>query len=294
MPVPTHWIAGVSGNWDNAAYWSGGAVPEGPAIDPTIAALGTYTVTLSTAHMIDVFTLNSAGATFLEKASGSLNVGQLTFLSGTAILKGANTVLDTVLSGGTVQLGANGALGAGVLTFTGGHLFATTDISLSNFLEIGGDITMAAAHGKSLTFTGPYRIDAGMHSLVIGDPANDGTVIWNATFDKDNSAHDWTLDIRGGTLTGSGSGLSILYPFSGPVIVDAGATLDIGGAQAQLHELDGAGTVTNSQALAQLDLSGGTFTGDVTGNISSMPLASSHFPARTPIPAAPLSTPPHA
>ena len=124
------WKNPVNGNWNVAANWSTGAVPTS-ADDVTIAAPGSYTVTISSNRVIippldglllTALQLGSAdeanSLTFdaeeaaLEENAGALVVeGALTVNAGLVSLNEANTIGSVMLTGGVLAFGAADALG---------------------------------------------------------------------------------------------------------------------------------------------------------------------------------------
>ena len=119
------WKNRVNGNWNVAANWSTGAVPTS-ADDVTIAAPGSYTVTISSNRVIippldglllTALQLGSAdeanSLTFdaeeaaLEENAGALVVeGALTVNAGLVSLNEPNTIGSVMLTGGVLAFGA--------------------------------------------------------------------------------------------------------------------------------------------------------------------------------------------
>ncbi len=73
MTTTVSWATGVSGDWNTPSAWSGGSTPNSGSIDVVIAAVGTYTVTISgsKSETADSVTLNDTGATLA--VAGPLN-----------------------------------------------------------------------------------------------------------------------------------------------------------------------------------------------------------------------------
>jgi hypothetical protein len=88
------WISGVSDNWNNGSDWSTGSPPT--AYDTaTIAAPGTYTVTINSSVAADSLTINDAGATVTDTNGGTLAItNSLAITAGTFSL-GAGSTLST-------------------------------------------------------------------------------------------------------------------------------------------------------------------------------------------------------
>src|ERR1700761_9647640 len=96
----TKWNVGISGNWSTDADWSSDAPFSG--VDATIAAFGTYTVTLSGEGDAASLTFKAPNATLSETATGFLNLDAgMVIDGGTVILRAANTI----------GVGADGTLG---------------------------------------------------------------------------------------------------------------------------------------------------------------------------------------
>jgi hypothetical protein len=134
------WASGQSGDWTTAADWTGGVVP-GAGDDVTIAAAGTYTVTISTADEAHSLTLDDAKATVSD--TGTLTLGtKLTLTAGTFALDSAGMIVGGTLSAtGGVFAWDGGAL-AGV-TYDG-----TLNLSVANAsLIVTGGFTATGAGG---------------------------------------------------------------------------------------------------------------------------------------------------
>jgi FG-GAP-like repeat len=282
------WKAPVDGNWNVAANWSTGAVPTSTD-DVTIAAPGSYTVTISSNRRLPLggllaavqlgggseansLTFNAPQAA-LEENAGALDVaGALTVNSGLVSLNETNTIGSVGLTGGVLAFGAADALGnpadqpSGV-TVSGGELLATANETLSNALTFTGTSTIAAAHGTTLSLSqGDLTIDA--HStLNFGAIGQDGVILWNVS--GFGLGIGITVNVVSGTLKAASSGVdAVITSSSQPTTVDAGATLDAGGFDLDLNNLLGAGTVTDSDAAATLTLDAANFSGTISGALS--------------------------
>src|SRR5450432_1660789 len=122
-----HWLSGVSGDWSTGSNWSSGTVP-GSGDDVTIAASGTYTVTISDNEAAHSLTLNDAGATVVIGA-GNNN----TFTVGSTL----------ALTAGTLQLNQGSTIVGGTLSATGG-----------SFLWNGGELS-------GVTYDGALNLTSG-------------------------------------------------------------------------------------------------------------------------------------
>jgi len=153
------WITGVSADWNTPGAWTGDQVP-GLGDNATIAASGTYTVTIGAADNITIVsaTLDATNATL--SVLGTLSPGTLMLDAGTATLQGGTII------GGTVDAAG------GVMLFNGGELDGVTwdgtlDMSpASSSLSIAGGLAMAGAGG-----TGPGTLaltGSGSDLVIIG------------------------------------------------------------------------------------------------------------------------------
>jgi hypothetical protein len=286
------WKNPVDGNWDVAANWSTGAVPTSTD-DVTIAAPGSYTVTVSTNRVVispldgllppaiefgapdeaNSLTFSAPHAS-LQENSGSLDVeGALTVNAGLVSLNEANTLDSVVINGGTLAFGNADALGdpaeqSTTDTMNGGELLATANETLfSDTLTFSESSTIAAAQGTTLSLNqGSLTIEA--HStLNFGALGQDGVVLWNVS--GFGLGIGITVNVVSGTLKAASSGVdSVIDSSSEPTTVDAGATLDAGGFDLNLNNLLGAGAVTNSGAATTLTLNGADFSGAISGALS--------------------------
>jgi hypothetical protein len=279
------WKSPVSGNWTVAADWSTGKVPT-LSDDVTIAAPGSYTVTVSSNGVIvhpigglqadaipfgvpdeaNSLTFDAAQATLQENA-GALDVaGPLTVSAGLVSLNEANTIGSVAIDGGTLAFGNGGALGAGPVALSGGELLGSADETLSNELILSGTSTIAAADGTTLTETGFTSFGANS-TLNFGALGQDGVIIWNQGTASINAPV--TLNVVAGTLkAGSIILAATISDGARPTTVAAGATLDLGGFGLNLINLLGGGAVIDSGAPATLTLAAANFSGRISGALS--------------------------
>ena len=271
----TSWKAGLSGDWFTAANWAGG-VPTS-ATDVFISAFGTYTVTLSGAASAHSLTLNSLGATLSESSSGSLAVGgafeidagttilggnnniggglTVTGASSIAFLNGANTITGgtTIENFATLDLGNAGGLGSTAVTIFQGELRATATETINNALTLNTTATIAAAAGKTLTLNnGNWSIVQTTTNIQFGTDTDTGTIVWHTTSPGANDGH--TILVEGGTLRGGDANFGTFFTDAFETTVTAGAKLDLGGADATINDLQGAGIVTSSAGAPTLTL----------------------------------------
>ena len=103
------WTTGASGTWNIAGNWSAcnATFPNNGAdnFNATIAAAGTYTVSITNSNIIDNLTLNSANATLSLNSGGTLQVNTLaTITSGTLLVNGGTLRNTIVQETGTNRL----------------------------------------------------------------------------------------------------------------------------------------------------------------------------------------------
>jgi autotransporter-associated beta strand protein len=259
------WNDPVSGDWSVGTDWTTGAVPL-PGDTVFITVLGApYTVTVSGADFANSLIVN-AGQAVLRENSGSLTIGSgLHVMSGLVSLNKANTMGSVTLAGGTLAVGNAGALGTSTVTQSGGELLGTANETLTNIFAWSGSSTIAAAHGTTLIQKGADAIAAGS-TLNFGAPGQDGTVVWGVTFGS-ISAPFPAINVEAGTLKGGSIAFGAIIDDS-PIMVAAGATLDLAGDNSLFANLTGGGSVTNSGAAATLKLVTANFSGTISGALN--------------------------
>jgi hypothetical protein len=278
-----NWENGVNGDWNVAADWSTGTIPTS-SDDVTFFTAEPYLVTVGAGISIGFGTLRSTifptanSLTFdapdaaLRENTGMLIVaGTLTVNSGLVSLNEANSIGSVAVTGGVVEVGNSGALGAGTVSLSGGELLATANVSLANSVNFSGTSTIAAANGTTLKETG--TVNTGFNStLNFGALGQDGVVIWAA--DNETLGLPITVNVVAGTLKTASSSLAgiieagIPLGRAQPTTVDAGATLDIDGLGLLVANLLGGGAVTDSGAAATLTLDAANFSGAISGPLS--------------------------
>ncbi len=257
---------GVDGDWSLAADWSTGAVPTS-ADDVSILAPGSYLVTVDSGDVANSLNFDASQAALFEGA-GSLTIsGALTVNSGFVSLNEANTIGGVSVGAATLAIGASGALGTGVVAVNGGELLGTANASFANALALSGNVTIAAANGTTLNENASSYQLAANTTLNFGGPGEGGTIIWHTGAGSVVPALG-DITIQAGALIGADSRLASIFGNSPQTTVAAGATLDLGGYSATIHELLGAGTVTDSGAAATLTLGATNFSGAISGALS--------------------------
>ena len=170
------WVSGVDGDWSDTGVWDNG-VPSDSSAVATIAASGTYTVTINSneGFSVDSVTLNNAGTTlavagFLSLDGGfNITAGKITGagsldIGGGSIGGGTVSVANQSISGtvalsaaltdtGAVSLGFSAtdtlALGANTLKLTGTGSTIAGTLTGSGMLALAGG-TQAINSGASL------------------------------------------------------------------------------------------------------------------------------------------------
>jgi hypothetical protein len=257
---------GVDGDWGLAADWSTGAVPTS-ADDVAFSAPGSYLVTVGDVDVANSLTFDASQAALFEDG-GSLTIsGALAVDSGFVSLNEANTIGSVSVGAATLALGASGALGTGVVTVNGGELLGTANATFANALDLTGNVTIAAANGTTLNENSSGYQLAANATLNFGAPGEGGAILWHTGAGSVVPSLGG-INIQAGTLKGADSRFSSLFSDSPQTTIAAGATLDLGGFNATVNDLAGAGTITDSGAAATLTLGAANFNGTISGALS--------------------------
>ena len=203
-----NWKSGVSGNWNTAADWTGGAVP-GSASDVIVGVAGSYTVTINASDAAHSLTINNATATVADDA-GMLTLGtKLSVTAGSFALSNGG-----VVSGGTVAVGS------------GGTLLSSGSNDISSVLTNSGLLSI---------ISGTLELDGG--GAIGGTVSGAGTLDLTAgTFASTAAALAGTggLFVNGGRLNVSGASGTIAAPFhldyNGTLAVAAGTDATLSGS----------------------------------------------------------------
>jgi hypothetical protein len=277
LAVPISWTGPASGNWSNAANWSGGVVPNntaGTTYDVTAAGAN---ITVNGDYGIDSLTLNS----------GSVQIG-----AGQRLTLSANSVNQ-----GTIDL-ADGSIYTG--TSADAYLRINGNVSLTG----SGAVRMSSAQGNyivqtnagdSLTVGSGQTIGtngAGTQGVISASLVNQGTVEANGgsltvnSYDASNSGlmqarNSGTLTISGITVDNTGATIqadststlnlnsatidqgTIAVTGTGSTTVNIGGTVnlndvDLSGLTAHVQQGDNlvlSGTVANNATLRLNDTS---------------------------------------
>ncbi|HEY1707997.1 MAG TPA: autotransporter-associated beta strand repeat-containing protein [Rhizomicrobium sp.] len=211
-------------------------------------------------------------------AQGIIGAGSVEVEGGagsTITLSGDNTYRGgTEISGGTLIATGDASLGTGNLGIeNGGELLAARSLQLDAVTDgttTLGDATIAAGHGAVLSFKAHALDLTGGDTLTFGDAnGNDGIVKFGVAAGHLAVGSGADVAIAAGTLEATADGgLSVLLSQAGRTTVDSGATLDIHGLATGIHELTGAGLLTNSGPATTLDLDGAAYYGAISGALS--------------------------
>jgi hypothetical protein len=265
----TNWGSAVSGNWDDGANWADTFTPASDA-DVTIDATGAYyRVLVNTAVEANSITVTASDAKFLETHDGSLDLaGTFAVLDGRASLYGDNSFGGGVwITGGSVNVGNEGALGDGALTMTGGSLRGWSTMTLAaNDLTFGGDATIGARWSQVLTVGGDSTTIDAASTLHFGLTHYHGRVVFAAG--DVNASAPYALSVDHGRLVAGDANFSTLTAGADSVTVAGGAVLSLGGMDADVHGLAGNGLVVAGGGLVNLSLHGDTeFDGSFAGHV---------------------------
>ncbi len=268
----TSWNVGLNGNWATGGNWSAGVPNSGT--DATINAFGTYSVTLTTNATVNSLTINAAGALLSQAAGTSLvTINAFNLDAGKAILRGTD-VFGTGINqfGGVLQTANSQAMGTQTYTFGGGELLGLSSETFTNQTAMSGNIIFAAAHGMVLNQNASsWTFDATTPgSIRFGQGSNDGTVLWHTNSGSITNPGHVAVEVAGGTFQAGDDTWGFLFQNDSQTLVDSGATLDADGFDGDVTNLQGAGTVTNSNATTVTlgVLNGGNFSGVISGALA--------------------------
>ena len=136
------WTSAVTGQWSNAADWSTDTVPNGGSA-VTIAAVGTYIVTISSTTVASAasLTLSATSATLAD--SGTLDMGGVFAISAGKFGLDGGTV-----SGGTIEVGTSGSFVVnGNASLDAVAFDGALTVGSAATLNISGGITLAGSAG---------------------------------------------------------------------------------------------------------------------------------------------------
>src|SRR5438105_212765 len=174
----------------------------------------------------------------------------------------------TSISAGTLVVNNPTALGPGGLTISGGELLASATETINNALTMSGSFTIAAAHGQTLAIgTTPWTYSASAGAVVaFGAAGQDGTLLWGSSSGTVvNPSAGYTFLVQPGTVRAAGNGLGVLVGNAAHTAIRPAGTLDAAGFTLTLNDLHGGGQITDSGAPAILFVTGGNFSGSISG-----------------------------
>jgi fibronectin-binding autotransporter adhesin len=248
---------------------AGDGVTRAPALELTG---GTNRLTLGAGGALqgDVALDGFAALEFAQAGDATLNSAITGFGSiskigaGTLTLNTAGSFsAGSILSNGRVVLGDVAALGSGAITIADATLVSAVSGTLTPDLRtgFGASATLAAATGQSLTLTGSLTPGASS-SLSFGATGAAGTI--TAEFSAVDSFDLATagLVVAAGTLIAGNANFNDLTLQAGSTTINSGATLDLGGHLSSIANLQGNGTLTNSNLTR---IGAGSFAGAITG-----------------------------
>jgi len=235
-----------------------GTIAEGDAGDTnTIDIAGAGTVT--TSGTVDVDTVTVASTATLDAdddvTANIVNNGTLDISSGAAAVTGNVTGAAGVLEvsgtaeidGNVTQASANVA-NAAVLSISGDTAATNTsaDITTLTFGDADSGLTLDAAAGNTLTYTGDLTGDAGDGDVIFGVDAETETFVFNGNIGASGTAID-DITVGGGTSTADATINGNVY--ADAVTVNAGDTLTFNGTSV-IDDLLGTGTVVVGNGVA--------------------------------------------
>ncbi len=273
------WRSGVNGSWGNAALWTGGQVPNAASAAVTIAAPGTYTVTLAGGEAFTV------GSLLLNGTGALLSIAGLLHLNGTLTVKAGRVELHRgTIQGGTI-VGDGSELGFGLeplntldgvtvrggLNLDGNAIFTHgTKVVAANGTSPGA-LTLGTLQGSTLQIIGAQTlhniIQLKNYSQIVASAsltlASDTRVSGDGSVGVDLTATAATLTNQGIiTADQAGQRLDVTgakIANSGTLATVNGATLSIAGA------LTNTGTITAAGGTLQI----GTLQNNSTGTITA-------------------------
>jgi fibronectin-binding autotransporter adhesin len=240
------------------------------------ASLGTGTITITSGGLI----LNPAGSSTLANAIGG--GGVVTKVgSGTVVLTGSNSYSLTTISGGTIQVGANGTtgtLGSGNVT-DNGALIINRSNAYNQTTIIGGtgSLTQAGIGTATIFSTSAYTGATTINPTTTLALSDTGSIATSSGL-TDNGTFDITFlsglgtsiaSLSGtGTVTAAGKSLTITAgagTFLGTINTTGGVTISGGTETFNSTQTYTGGTTINSGAALVLGASG-SVAGAITDN----------------------------
>ncbi len=228
------WLTGKSGIWSNGGNWIGGVAPKnGANTAVTIAAAGTYTVTINAAYSIGTLTLNAAGAT--------LSIGHADSLT---VATPSNLTAGTIAGAGKLTLGGIGN------TLANTRIAGTMDVVIAGsasvrYLTVGG----AATVENKATVNEENRVTLGDNPGLVASFLNDTTgtyILEGSAGIKLGGSAASHFDNAGTLIKAGGSGTSLIavdVNDTGSIIVTNGGLAFTGENSTFSGGFEGPGTI---------------------------------------------------
>ncbi len=252
------WASDVSGDWDNPAMWTGGAVP-GPN-DDAVISFSNITVTHDTSASDTVNSVNCAAP--LDITSGSLTIDTTSQSQPTSTVSGQLNLSGASLQvlAGNLYLAGGGTVSGLVSVMAGSKIeFDGPSFSLTNSSTItgAGEVGFNGA-GETVTVAGTYDVTGGTQAL-------GSTVSFTAPITHLGS--DLYLFQAEINLTGQSFSLATLEVYSSTLNGAGGASLAVTGTMNCFNDtVTGFGAVViPSGAVLNLGQSGSTFIETLVG-----------------------------
>ena len=209
------------------------------------AATGTTTVDIPVNVNPAVVAFANSNKDYVVQGVAGISTGSVS-KSGTGSLTftNANSYNEgTILSGGSLKIGNNNALGTGIVTLNGGTLSSdsSTARTLTNSIGIGGDITLGnATQNGLLTLSGAVDLGGSVRQISAASNVTLAGVLTNGGLTKSGVG---TL-----TLTGTNSYTGATSVIQGKLVVNgalASATTTVGSGAI----LGGSGTIAGATTI---------------------------------------------
>lgn len=205
----------------------------------------------SAGNIIDdgTFRLANGALTISGAISGG---GTVDVAGGTLTLHSANTVAAVVMSGGSLRLENDGALGSGDLTVSNSGVLDLADgITIANAIQIDPNATLTV----NVDGAGSVARLAAAFPPVTGGVFGDGTTklvkTGAGTLQADFIGVDGEVDVDAGTLQATGGD----FTWDANALWKVDGTVDLNGSEQFIGPLSGSGTITNTgSADAHLDV----------------------------------------
>ncbi len=245
------WTNSAGGTWSTAADWSTGAVPDASS-NATIAASGTYAVSIDAAAAANALTIDDSGATVTDTAKLAIGT-TLAVTAGTFVLGNGGAIV-----GGTISTGASGVFDVAYSTLSsvqdmgtlsGVTYQGTLDVASATLTVLNG-INLTGAGGSGEAILNLSTVNDLVGQVTVYDASSIGNVAINL---QDDGTLEFINDrATDGTVTLAGD-VAINGIEGNGVYSDGGGVIDLEGKSAA-ETLVNAGTLTAFQAGLQVDI----------------------------------------